>query len=742
MQLAYSLPWWLGLLVAAVVVVLALAPYRRPLRPLQVVPRIVLVGCRLLSLSALVLFVLRPSVLVVRPPERNSVVPVLVDVSRSMRVNDADGHTRIGRAKLILQNDLLPALSPRFTPELFGVGERLEPMSLDGLGAVAGRSDLSGALAAVRDRYRGRLVPGIILLSDGVDTGQSSEVPTSASDPPVFAVGLGSPDAGRDREITGLTAGEQQLDQATVDFRVSAISSGYGRAPFVIRILANGRSIDSRRVVPAAEGAPVEEVFTLSPDPANPTVYTAEIPAEAEEPITENNSRSILVNPTGRKRRILIFEGAPGFEQAFIKRAWLRDSGLEVDAVGRKGKDAEGRGTFYVQADATRGAALTTGLPRRREELFEYDALVIANAESDLLTQAQLAMAAEFVGERGGGLLMIGSRSLTPRGLAGTPLEGVIPVELDDRQGRLSVESIPGSRTDLSNKVVVTPEGENHPVVRIGKTPDETRQLWAALPALVTTTPLGGARPGATVLAVTASSTGAVYPVIAVQRYGRGRSMIFGGEASWRWRMLMPSTNLSYERFWRQSARWLSGSAPDAVTISVPQNADVGDNPSMAIEVRDAAFAPVSDASVEASISVPGVATARSLSVRRANGASGQYTTGVAADRSGLFRVDVSARRGATMLGSVTRWFYVGGSDREFADPRLNEPWLSRLARATGGRYVRSAQASQVAGWLQESSSTRVALERRDLWHSPWAFALLIALLSTEWILRRRWGLR
>jgi uncharacterized membrane protein len=395
-----------------------------------------------------------------------------------------------------------------------------------------------------------------------------------------------------------------------------------------------------------------------------------------------------------------------------------------------------------VQADATRGAALTTGLPRRREELFEYDALVIANAESDLLTQAQLAMAAEFVGERGGGLLMIGSRSLTPRGLAGTPLEGVIPVELDDRQGRLSVESIPGSRTDLSNKVVVTPEGENHPVVRIGKTPDETRQLWAALPALVTTTPLGGARPGATVLAVTASSTGAVYPVIAVQRYGRGRSMIFGGEASWRWRMLMPSTNLSYERFWRQSARWLSGSAPDAVTISVPQNADVGDNPSMAIEVRDAAFAPVSDASVEASISVPGVATARSLSVRRANGASGQYTTGVAADRSGLFRVDVSARRGATMLGSVMRWFYVGGSDREFVDPRLNEPWLSRLARATGGRYVRSAQASQVAGWLQESSSTRVALERRDLWHSPWAFALLIALLSTEWILRRRWGLR
>jgi hypothetical protein len=34
------------------------------------------------------------------------------------------------------------------------------------------------------------------------------------------------------------------------------------------------------------------------------------------------------------------------------------------------------------------------------------------------------------------------------------------------------------------------------------------------------------------------------------------------------------------------------------------------------------------------------------------------------------------------------------------------------------------------------------APERRDLWHEPWAFALIVLLLSAEWILRRRWGLR
>ena len=42
----------------------------------------------------------------------------------------------------------------------------------------------------------------------------------------------------------------------------------------------------------------------------------------------------------------------------------------------------------------------------------------------------------------------------------------------------------------------------------------------------------------------------------------------------------------------------------------------------------------------------------------------------------------------------------------------------------------------------RESLLKSVALEPRDLWHQPWAIALVIVLLSAEWILRRRWGLR
>ena len=357
------------------------------------------------------------------------------------------------------------------------------------------------------------------------------------------------------------------------------------------------------------------------------------------------------------------------------------------------------------------------------------------------VSAAQLTMAKDFVAERGGGLLVVGARSFAQRGLAGTPLEDVLPVELDERHGALIPAALGTGASAAINKVIVTPEGLLHPAMRIGDSAEATRRLWSALPPLAGAAPLGGARPGAAVMAVASSAAGGVFPVVAAQRYGRGRSMVFAGEASWRWKMLLASSDRSYEFFWRQAARWMAGAAADPVTIAVPESAGVSDEVAIAVEVRDAAFAPVDAAEVEATLTVPG-GQRRAIRMRRADRAPGQYVARVRAEGPGAYRVDVDARRGDVRLGRALQWFYVGGVDREFADPRLNEPWLRRVARASGGRYVRAADASRIAGWLQEATPQQAAPERRDLWHEPWAFAVIVALLSGEWVLRRRWGLR
>lgn len=739
MHFAYPVSWWLAVLLAAGIGALAFLEYRRPLAPISVARRATLSTLRALALAALVMFALRPIAILPPGGSRDAIVPVLVDVSRSMRLMDADGESRIARAGTLLTRQLLPALKREFQTELYSVGDGLGAAAVDHLTAAARRTDLAASLDAVRERYRGQRVAGIVVLSDGGDTSQTTATrAATAGGPPVFTVGIGAPEGLRDREILGVTAGDPKLDHASVDLHVAAMSSGFGRTPFQLRLLANGRVVDTRRLVPPADGSPIDETFVVSPDPVSPTVYTAEIPADESEPVAENNTRSVLVAPAGRKRRVLIVEGAPGFEHSFMKRAWTVDPGLEVDSVTRKGKNSDGQNTFFVQAGGGRSAALTTGFPARKEDLYAYDALVIANVEGEFFTRAQLAMAADFVAERGGGLLVLGGRSFAQRGLSGTPLEEVLPVELNDRRGVVRTSLSTGD-VAAHNKLVVTAEGEHHPIMRIGDTPEDSRKRWSALPALAASAPLGGPRPGATVLAVTAAPGGGIYPVVAVQQYGRGRSMIFAGEASWRWKMMLASTDRTHEFFWRQAARWLATPAPDPVTVTLPESPEPGDAIAITIDARDAAFAPASDAVVDATITAPG---AEPQPVRLRHAEPGRFAGTLSAEQPGLYRIHADARRGATPLGTADRWVYVGGGDREFADPRLNEGLLRRLARSTGGRYLRAADAARVVPLLRQSVPQNVAPERRDLWHEPWAFAAVVALLSVEWTLRRRWGLR
>jgi uncharacterized membrane protein len=725
-------------LIAAAIGATAFLSYRRPLVPLPPAQRSTLIVLRAATLATVIFLLCRP-VLILPSRALDASIPILVDTSRSMRVTDGGDQPRIVRAIEALQSELLPELSRRFRPEIYAIGESLTPSSVEKLSADARQTDLTGALAAIRDRFRGRRIAGVVVLSDGGDTGQRKVATDLASGPAVFTVGVGAASGLRDREVLGLVAGDPQLDEASVDLQVSAVSYGYGRDPFELQLLENGQTVDSRMVAPAADGSPINEVFTVSPNVLNGSVYTVEIGAAADEGSSENNRRTILVRPSGRKRRVLALQGAPGFDHSFLTRALSRDPSLELDVVVRKGRNESGQYTFFVQAAGDRASALTNGFPPTRDAMYKYDALIIANVEADFFTQAQMTLMADFTGTRGGGLLVLGGQSFAQKGLIGTPLEEVLPVELSDRRSPMSRAGL-GDAMVQPNVVTVTPDGERHPVMRIGQTTAEIRERWGALPALAASAPLGGPRPGASVLAITAAPSG-VAPLVAVHRYGAGRSMIFGGEGSWRWRMMRPATDKTYDQFWRQAVRWLAAPAPDPVAITLSDEIEPGDAAAIAIDARNAAFEPAADAVVQATITGPG-GKAQPVALRQEAGVSGRFAGTWQPQESGLYRIQARADRGQTSLGSADRWVYVGGNDREFADPRLNEGVLRRIARDSGGQYMPLSDISRVVSSLESAAPALGEPERRDLWHNPWIYAVLVGLLAAEWILRRRWGLR
>ena len=737
MVFGYPTPWWAILLIIVATALVAWASYARPVVPMSRRQQTILTVLRFAILILLLTILLGPIVVEPSSVARETVVPILVDVSRSMRVADAGGSSRLERAREILADQVVPALGQEFQVDLLAFGEALAPTDTDALHTNGRWSDLTGALAEVRDRYSDRDIPGVVVISDGGDTsGREGAGTNSAGTPPVYAIGVGSTRITRDREVLSLTAGRAALADSVIGLSATIVNHGFGTAPVELRVLANGRPVEARRVSVPADGSPVRATFRVSPSDQTATLYTVEIPRAPGELVPENNSRSVLVRPPGTRRRVLLVEGAPGFEHSFLKRTLTKDPGLEVDSVVRKGQNDRGDDTFYVQAGAPRTAALSKGFPEDREGLFGYDALILGNIEGHTLTGEQIAMAADFVSIRGGGLLVLGALSFASRGLVGTRLEEVLPVELTGRGGVARRTETPRREP---NTVDLTVEGAAHPMMWIGASERESKERWAELPALAAVTRVGAPRPGASVLAVSAGP-GGWESVVAVQPYGRGRAMVFAGEASWRWRMMLPSENRTYETFWRQVVRWLAAETPRPISATVSGGAIVGEPVTLAVDVRDHRFEPIRDASVEVHLTGPG-GTARSVRAVPA-GAPGRYEARLQPDERGAYQVTIEAEAARVPVGTLRDWVLIGGTDAELADPRLNDGVLRRLAAASGGRFVEEDEIADLTSWLRAETDSSAPPVHRDLWHNVWVFLAVVALLSSEWTLRRRWGLR
>jgi uncharacterized membrane protein len=489
-------------------------------------------------------------------------------------------------------------------------------------------------------------------------------------------------------------------------------------------------------VTPPADGVPVRAVFQVSPARGAATVYSVEVPLASGELTAENNTRRVLVQPPSRVRHVLFVEGAPGFEHSFLKRAWAVDPGLDVDAIVRKGKDEQGTDTFYIQASQDRTNVLSDGYPTRAEDLFQYDVVVLANVDGTQATREQLDLTRAFVRKRGGGLLVLGARAFGKGGLGDTALEEALPLQFSGRADDVQPASSRGT-----NRVSLTSAGAGHPVMQLASTLEETKKRWDGVPALASTSPLGGARAGAAVLAVAGGAGGGSRALVAVQRYGQGRSMIFTGEASWRWRMMLPSTDRSYDTFWRQAIRWLALPAQDPITIEPPIGASPGDTVSLRAQVRNAAFEPQPDAVVELRVTDPAGYT-RTVRAERDQDDAATFTARVPVDAAGVYRLTAGARRGSTTLGSAETSMLVGGADVEMTDPRLNTPVLERIALASGGRLVTPQDIGTVVDALRRRAPAARLAVTHDVWDTGWSFVALVLLLGAEWIVRRRWGLR
>jgi hypothetical protein len=80
-------------------------------------------------------------------------------------------------------------------------------------------------------------------------------------------------------------------------------------------------------------------------------------------------------------------------------------------------------------------------------------------------------------------------------------------------------------------------------------------------------------------------------------------------------------------------------------------------------------------------------------------------------------------------------------ADAEFFDPQLRESTLRRVASETGGRVYSKASIASLPDDISVLGRGQTLTELKDLWDMPIVFLLLIALVTVEWLVRRRKGL-
>jgi uncharacterized membrane protein len=731
-----SRPILLAVMAAAAIAVLALLTYRGVSPTDRKIDRAVLVALRLAAVAVLLFCLFRPTLILKAAVPQQNFLGVLIDDSRSMSIADRDGQARSAFVQEQLNgpaSPLLAALSQKFVVRFFRFSSSSDRVNAAADLKYAGTATrLAPALDRARDELAGLPLAGLVMVSDGADTSDAAIDETlaglKARSIPVFTVGVGQERFARDVQVTRVETPRAVLKGTALVVDVVLSQTGYGGKTVPLTIEDDGRIVSTQEVTlpPEGESATVKVRFTANE--AGARLFRFKVPTQADEQVTQNNSRDALIQVNDRKEKILYFEGEPRFEMKFIRRAVEEDKNLQVTILLRTAENK------YWRGDVSSPDELIGGFPKTREELFAYRSIILGSVEAASFTPEQLRMLADFVSKRGGGLLMLGGRrAFAEGGWGGTPVGEVLPVVIEN------------SNQKYFSEVSARPTraGGTFPVTQVAGDERASNAKWNDLPPVSMVNSVRESKPGATVLLTGVDNRKQDQIILAYQRYGRGKAIALPIQDSWLWRMdaKIAVTDTTHAMFWRRLVRWLVDGVPEQVNLTTATDrVEPGEPIKLSAEVLDPAYVEVNDSRVLARITSPTGKTSE-VPVEWTVTKDGDYRAAFVPDEQGIYDVQVSAARDQKELGKASMHVRVSAGDAEYFDAAMRAPLMKRIAEDTGGRFFTPATVASLPEAISYSGRGVTVVEERELWDMPALFIALIGLVGAEWGYRRMRGL-
>jgi hypothetical protein len=118
----------------------------------------------------------------------------------------------------------------------------------------------------------------------------------------------------------------------------------------------------------------------------------------------------------------------------------------------------------------------------------------------------------------------------------------------------------------------------------------------------------------------------------------------------------------------------------------------------------------------------------------------GVYVADWTAEKPGSYVVEMLGKRGDEEVGRDVITFRREDGVAENFHIQQNRELLEKLSSQTGGKYYSPDQIGKLSDEISYSEAGITTRETRDLWDMPILFLFALILRSSEWLLRRKWG--
>lgn len=762
--------------------------YRRDARTLSIPQRALLIGLRCGALALLLLLLAQISVSV----ERTGLplVVVLIDDSASMGLRDAysadadrrfltgllgtdvaSGSAdaeRFDVARRILSRDEGRWLRDlrrrhrlrvaRFSAESVSLGEDLvDDESVRRLLAELERLQPTGeitrpaeAVRQVLNQTRGTPPAAIVLLTDGIASSGDADRLTAVAPMarerlvPLFVVGIGSDQPTRDVQLAELIVDDVAFVNDPLVFSAKVKSFGFAGKPAMLELRERGqeRTLARRSITLPADGqiSTVELLFTPT-QPGDHDFELVVVPPKGD--VDRGNNR--LTQPVRireGKLKVLLADGLPRWEFRELKNTLEREATIELHTLLQEA-DLE----FALQDETAK--PLKGRFPLTSEALSAYDVVLLGDINPGALTPGVLEQLQEFVRD-GGGLLAIAGPQHMPLAFRGTPVETLLPIELDssrvpppDADLRESFQPRWTEAGRLSTPLFRNLQLDTLPSDGAAAGGNSSRDVWRALPGLYWLCESPQLKAGATVLLEHPQRRGEKQPlpVIALQRFGAGKVLFHATDELWRWRFR--NSEKIYSRYWIQALRFLSRTQSLTGARGVEFTADRqtyqrGEGVKLRLQVLDERELPASgSATVMLERSDE---PRRSIELARAAKTTNVFAGELRGLRDGRYHAWLAEPSFPGSPPAVD--FVIEAPQRELLKRRLDRADLESATRISLGRYYAAVDADRLPAEIPAGQPVPLsAATIIPLW-TRWELLLLFAgLLTAEWLCRRRWRL-